>query len=201
MRLLFVGIVACSLLMTDWCVQRGHADEQQSDEQLASDLPGIHSYAVQLIEFQYKPTDEAKRTSAQIAEAFDELSSSGQIKVIEIVRLSALENYESMVNCGRMVDVVVGVSQSVPGRAASRVSQTRSVGTMVRLTANREEDKTLVALDYEASRIEGTGDENGGPATSQVRFQTTLLLENGKPMLVGGSSYGDTNYLMVTITQ
>ncbi len=201
MRLLFVGILACCLLANDWCSPRSIADEQQSvSEHAASDMPDVHSYSVQLVEFQYKPTDEAKRTSAQIAEVFDELSSSGQIKVIEIMRLSALENFESMVNCGRMVDVVTGVMQAGTGRPASKVTQTQSVGTMVKLTANQAGDKTLLTLAYEASRVEGNGGENGRPETSQVRFQTTLLLEDGKPKLVGGSSYGETNYLMVTIT-
>jgi type II secretory pathway component GspD/PulD (secretin) len=76
-----------------------------------------------------------------------------------------------------------------------------NIGTLVRLTAEPADGKVLLKLSYECSRFEGEGTDESPPDTTTFQIDTTLLLEAGKPTLVGGSSASATSYLMVSVDQ
>ena len=75
----------------------------------------------------------------------------------------------------------------------------QDVGTSVRVTAVPQGGKILLKLSYEASRFEGEAEEDSPPDTVKLQFNTTLLIEPGKPTLVGGSSADGSHLLMVSI--
>ena len=159
----------------------------------------IQSYVVQLTEFRLKASVDPTLKAKEIVQAFDKLKSDGKIDLIETVRLSALENHESMAQFGKTATVTTSISQTQRGRVRS--TQQREVGTMVELTAIPRNGKILLKLHYEASRFDGAGTEDSPPDTLTTRFNTTLLVEPGTPTLVGGTTAGATSLLFVSIAE
>jgi hypothetical protein len=114
-----------------------------------------------------------------------------------------------MVQFGKSAAVTVGVTNfgGAPnfqgGRGSARQVQYRQVGTLVKLTAVSQADKVLLKLSYEVSRLEGGAPDNPEEAPDMIvtQFNTTLLIEPGKPTLVGGTSAEPTNFLLVSVTE
>jgi hypothetical protein len=152
-----------------------------------------HAYMVQLTEFRIKKSTDAPVPTDEILKSFDELKDNGEIEIIETIRLSALPGYESMMQIGRRAAVTVGV-MNAPGRGQTRQVQHQMIGTMVRLTAEPSNGKTLLKLTYEASRFEGEGTDDSPPDTKTLQFNTTLLLDPSKTSLVGGTSADSSTY-------
>jgi type II secretory pathway component GspD/PulD (secretin) len=157
-----------------------------------------------------KNAADPKLSAADIVQAFQQPKAEETLQVMETVRLSALEGHEAMVQFGKNAAVTVGVTNfsgapNFPGgRGNARQVQYRQVGTLVKLTAQSQADKVLLKLSYEVSRLEGgspDGPEADAPDMSVIQFNTTLLLEPGKPTLVGGTSAESTNFLLVSVAE
>lgn len=171
------------------------------DTPAESPAAGLQSYVVQLTEFQLESSSDPKLTADNIVQSFDEMANEGKLEVVQIIRLSALERRETMVQFGKMVTVTSAVLPAGPGRGESRRTQQLEVGTLARLTAEPQEGKVLLQLSYEASRVEGDGHEDSPPEIRRIQFHTSLLIEPGKPVLVGGVSIEETSFLLVSITE
>lgn len=173
-------------------------EDSQSNGASAADSPA-QSYVVQFTEFRLKSSSDPKLSASEIVKSFEQMRDDGKVELVEVVRLSTLAGYESMVQFGKMASVTVGTTAALPGRGPTRQLQRQSVGTLVRVTAEPQEGKVLLKLAYEASRFEGAGQEDSPPDTVTVQFNTTLLIETGKPTLVGGTSADATTFLLVSI--
>lgn len=156
-------------------------------------------YVVQLTEFRMKRASDVKMTAGEIIKEFEEKKDKGDIEIVETIRMSTLANFESMVQVGRKVTVVTGV-MNAPGRAPVRQMQNQMVGTMVRLTAEPRDSKTMLRLSYEASRLDGEGEEDIPPDIKTFQIETSLLVDPAKLVLVGGSNADSTSYLVVSVT-
>ncbi|HYW78358.1 MAG TPA: hypothetical protein VE890_02240 [Thermoguttaceae bacterium] len=128
----------------------------------------------------------------------DQLRKDGKIDLLETVRLSALEGHESMVRFGKLTTVTVAVQGIGQGRTVRR-TDSRDVGTLVRLTARPEGEAILLTLQYEASRLDGPGQEDAPPDTGTVGVTTTMLIEPGQPTLAGSCRSDKTTLLIVSI--
>ena len=191
---LLLGLIVCV----------GNSALGQDAPEPAAALPsastGGETYLVQLTEFRIKDSAHAGWSTDEIVKRFERREEDGDVEIVESIRLSALSGLESMVQVGRRARVTVGVV-SAPGRGPTRQTEWESIGTLVRLTAQPADDKVLLKLSYECSRFEGEGTDESPPDTTTFQIDTTLLLEAGKPTLVGGSSASPTSYLMVSVEQ
>lgn len=194
MRLSTILLFA-SITFSSFC----YAQEDKNSQPVTNKSSGLGSaYVVQLTEFRMKKSSDVRISSSEIVKAFDELKDNGDIEIIESIRLSALPTYESMVQIGKKATVTVGVVNA-PGRGATRQTQQQMIGTMVRLTAEPSDGKTLLKLSYEASRFEGEGSDDSPPDTKTFQINTTLLLERSKTALVGGTSAESSTFLAVSV--
>lgn len=163
----------------------------------------VQSYTVQLTEFRLKSTSDPKLSASELVASFEQMKKDGKLDLVETIRLSALEQYESMAQFGRRAAVTVGVTvggaNGPVGRPTTRSIQHQMVGTTVRLTATPQQGKILLKLSYETARLEEEAKDAISPDTRMVQFNTTLLIEPGKPTLVGGSSAENSSYLLVSI--
>ncbi|TVS09394.1 MAG: hypothetical protein EA424_27235 [Planctomycetaceae bacterium] len=182
----------------------GHSAQAQDDPKPAAALPnastGGESYLVQLSEFRIKDSSHAGWSTDEIVKRFERREEDGAVEIVETIRLSALSGHESMVQVGRQARITVGVI-STPGRGSTRQMESHNIGTLVSLTAEPADGKVLLRLSYSSSRFEGTGTDESPPDIVTFQSDATLLLEAGKPTLVGGSSASETSYLMVSVDQ
>ncbi|WP_164101039.1 hypothetical protein [Candidatus Laterigemmans baculatus] len=122
-------------------------------------------------------------------------------EVVEMVRLSVLERNPTMVQFGRSAAVTTGQSFSGRDRPPVRQTQMMQVGTAVHVLATPQDDKVLLETTYESSRFDGEGTADGPPEIATVQIAGRLLLEPGKPTLVGGTSAKSGTYLLVIIEE
>jgi hypothetical protein len=192
--ILLLGLIVCL----------GNSSLGQDAPEPAAALPsassGGESYLVQLTEFRIGDSSHAGWSTDEIVKRFERRDEGGDVEIVETIRLSAHRGCESMVQVGRRARVTVGVV-TAPGRGSTRQMESHNIGTLVRLTAEPADGKVLLKLSYECSRFEGEGTDESPPDTTTFQIDTTLLLEAGKPTLVGGSSASPTSYLMVSVEQ
>ena len=191
----FTVLFLASITVTSFCF----AQEDKISQTVTNKSSGLgNAYIVQLTEFRLKKPSNVRMSSSEIVKAFDEMKDNGDVEIIETIRLSALPTYETMMQIGKKATVTVGVVNA-PGRGPTRQMQQQMIGTLVRLTAEPSDGKTLLKLSYEASRFEGEGSDDSPPDTKTFQVNTTLLLERAKTALVGGTSAESSTFLAVSI--
>lgn len=157
------------------------------------------SFLVQFTEFRFKHSPDVSRTSSEIVQSFDQLNKEGKIEIVQTVRINVLEYHENMVQIGKNVSVVSGVTRTPQGQQQSR--QSMSIGTLVQVKATPQDGKVLLKVAYTASRLDDNEIEDKPSDIATITFNSTLLLETGKATLVGGVTSDTNNFLMVTISK
>lgn len=195
MRYTFVALTAFVFLSAASLAQ-GEGTRDTADKAPESTL---RSYVVQLTEFRWKGSADLALSPRELVRAVDQLRKDGKLDVIETVRLSALENHESMAQFGKSVAIVTGVADTGQGRV--RNVGFHQVGTMVKLTAVPKDGKVVLELQYEASRLNGEGAADLPSSTLTTQFKTTLMIEPGTPTLVGSTTAQPSSLLVVSITE
>ncbi len=158
------------------------------------------SYVVQLTEYRFEQPLRPSQSAAEILELLAATGDSKKAEIVETVRLSTLSGTESMVQFGRRVSVTVGKATTRGGETV-RQKQGYDVGTVVRLTARPQDDKVAMALTFDSSRIGEEVDEDSPPDVIKTQISSTLLLELGKPSLVGSSTQASSRVIVVTVTE
>jgi hypothetical protein len=199
------------LLLLAACMLTPAAVVGQEEKPHEAGAASPKSYVVQFTEFRLKNAADPNLSAADIVQAFQQPNAEETLELIETVRLSALDGHESMVQFGKSAAVTMGVANfggapNFPGggRGNARQVQYRQVGTLVRLTAQSQAEKVLLKLSYEVSRLEAPAPdsaEDDAPDVNVIQFNTTLLVEPGKPTLVGGTSAEPTDFLVVSVTE
>jgi len=195
MRSTFVALTALVLLAAASLAQ----DERARDTAEKAPESTVRSYVVQLTEFRWKGAADLALSARELARAVDQLRKDGKLELIETVRLSALENHESMVHFGKSVPVPTAVAQTRQGPVRS--VEYREVGAIVQLTAAPKGGKVALELKYAAARLTGEGAGDLPPNTLLTECKTTLTIEPGTPTLVGSTTPQSTSLLMVSITE
>ena len=157
------------------------------------------SFLVQFTEFRFKHAPEVSRTSSEIVQSFDQLNKDGKIELVQTVRLNVLEYHENMVQIGKNVSVVSGVTRTPQGQQQSR--QSMSIGTLVQVKATPQDGKVLLKVAYTASRMDDSETEDKPSDIATITFNSAHLLEIGKATLLGGVTSDTNNFLMVTISK
>ncbi len=110
------------------------------------------SFLVQFTEFRFKHAPDVSRTSSEIVQSFDQLNKEGKIELVQTVRLNVLEYHENMVQIGKNVSVVSGVTRTAQG-LQQQSRQSMSIGTIVQVKATPQDGKILLKVAYTASRM------------------------------------------------
>jgi len=155
------------------------------------------SYIVQLTEFRFKSSVNPKISASEIVAQFEKPNSEGLIQHIETIRMSVQSGANNMVHFGRQVTVTTGTVTNA-GKT-TRISKDTSIGTILRVNAMPQDQNVQLEIDYEASRLDGDGTEVSPPNTVITKITSMQTFQIGKPMLVGGTSAGETTYVIVTI--
>jgi type II secretory pathway component GspD/PulD (secretin) len=135
-------------------------------------------------------------------------SSEGKVHFRAVV--STLDNQEATITVSRQEPQIVGMSRGPVGMSTNSVNMT-NVGTQITLTPRIDGNKAVVlALKISESRLDR--EENGAvigqskdnhpimtPSTEQFTAQTTVRLEDAKPVILGGlKTNGQTRTISVT---
>jgi hypothetical protein len=192
-RLLAVSWLACGVVLGQDSVPSTTANNGPA--------AAPQSYVVQLTEFRLKESSDPSLSAGDIVRSFQQMKDDENLELVETVRLSTLAHHESMVQFGKQATVITGVAFPGAGRAPARSTQQQTIGTLVRVTVEPRDGKVLLKLSYEVSRFEGELPEDRPPHTVTKQFNTTLLIEAGKPTLVAGTSADATSYLIVSIEE
>ena len=166
------------------------------DEPMNSAEP--ESYILQLTEFRLASASDPKLTPSEIVDRF--VSGDEGVTPVSTVRMSALSDIKCMAQFGRQTAVTTG-SMTTGRGTTQRATQMIQVGTMVRFTASPRAGKVLVELSYESSQLEGEGTDSSPPDTVTSQFETAALVEFGKPKLIGGTSEGQTSFLILSVNR
>jgi hypothetical protein len=178
-------------------------DNQPVEEPPTAESRSHDRYVVHLTEYRLGAPIDLAKSSQDVLRAIEQQRQEGQAELVETIRLTALEEYESMIQFGRSVFVTTDVTTTPRGRAQNL--QERQVGTLVRLNARRAGERILVALSYEASRLEGDGKVDtdgqaiGPPDTVTFEFTTTLILNPNETVLVGQGNTDTSRILALRI--
>ncbi|MHC4992206.1 MAG: hypothetical protein ACYTGC_14635 [Planctomycetota bacterium] len=173
-------------------------DAGRNDRGPAQREPAPKNYVVHLTEFRLGSSADPRLTADDILRSFDQANEEGTIDLIGTVRVHALGGHESRVQFGTRKAMTMGTSVSNRG-AQTRSFQMQELGTIVQVTATPYQEKVLLRLSYESSRVEGEEQDDGPPEIRLVQIDTTLLIRPGAPSLIGGTSAHGTQYLRVSI--
>jgi hypothetical protein len=117
----------------------------------------------------------------------------GELRSVTRIPLATLDQMPATIQFGKRVAVESGRTSPGGGRGPMVAYSIQSGGTLLQLTPALQENGTiLVELTVEQSRIpEETGNEEEGAASpnlkaSTMTAKTTLRIQPGKPVFVGG---------------
>lgn len=213
MRLLLI-FSAASMLIPAVCGAQdrvvGQASAAAFEASAAADADH-RSYVVQLTEFRLKSASDTKMTADDIVAKFTE--GGDDVEVVQTVRLSTLTGFESFAQFGTVKSITTSWSSGSdrrggggPPSAPVRSTTDYPVGTIARVKLSPVGDSVAMQLKYEKSYVEGDEGKEFDPATyvqpdrKSSQYETTLLLEPGKPAFVGGTSGDDSTYLVVSVS-
>ena len=187
-------------LISFFSIQHVMAQEQPNSGTLSITSPKAEtpvSYVLQLTEFRFKSSVDPKITAREIVAQFEKPKTDDSIQHIETIRMSIQSGVNNKVQFGRQVTVTTGMMTNA-GKS-TRITQDRSVGTVLRVSAIPQGQSVQLGIDYESSRFDGDGTEDSPPDTVTAKITSMQLFEIGKPMLVGGTSAGETSYVIVSV--
>jgi len=190
-----------TILLAMMCLfvpRHGFTQEQPQTTTAATpkaDAP--ESYIVQLTEFRFKSSVNLKLSARDIVAQFEKPTTDGLIQPIETIRMSIQSGAENMVQFGRQVTVTTGTMTNA-GKS-TRINKDRTIGTILRVNAIPQDQKVQLTFTYESSRLDGDKTDDSPPDTLTTTISSMQLFELGKPTLVGGTSAGDTTYVILTI--
>lgn len=159
--------------------------------------PSRSTYDLVLTEFRLNSGPNPALTSQDIIQSVLKAKEGSDVELVETVRMTAITENECMVQFGRQSTVTSGYVQA--GDRRTRTTQSRQVGTLVRVMLTPKNGKVMLQLTYESSRFDGAGDDEGLVDIVTNTFNSLLLIEPGKPHLVGGQATDKSKYLMISV--
>jgi hypothetical protein len=175
----------------------------RGQERVAASTPPTlekgESYVVRLTEFKLAKEVAARSSNEAILKALDDAHNSGDVEVLESIRLSVFEGHECSIQIGRTTSVKQGMVMAA-GRSPMPQTRYQSIGTTVRVTATPSAEKILLKLAYESSRFDGQKTEENPPDMTTVQVSTSLALaRDATAILAGGTSGDSTIFLAISL--
>lgn len=145
--------------------------------------------------------------SDEVLDRIKSLKSTGRVDIANRIELTGIENQPAFLQVGQTVPLPTS-SVSIPGRGASTNYRDVSIGMIFKVQARLSGESDIVLnTDFEKSEItppSGDADEgsrSARQAVSQLTHQSTVRLQDGHSLLVGGlisqSSDGETEAYLV----
>lgn len=157
---------------------------------------------VTIAQWRTKPGKEGEARTAPALDGIDlpALEKSGELRVKERIRLTTLDQQKAFFQRGESVPIVTGVSATARGGGGSfgpqRSINYQQIGTMVIVTPRIAKDRIIVEAKIDRSSVESgdgpllakgeDGTETRAPNLMTGTTQTTVTLEAGKTVVVGG---------------
>lgn len=168
----------------------------EADKPAAVGAVRPRSFVFQIAEIHTAEAAPIELTSSEVLKWLEGAQKSGQIELLETVRMTVVEGHQSLTQFGRSIAVVTGETQSAQGRTQNR--ERREFGTIVNLAAKAIGDAVGVELGYDAARP-GDGADGGAAAVTTTQVKTKLMVEPGKPTLVAAKSAKSGTYLVLIL--
>lgn len=124
-----------------------------------------------------------------IAAAVSALSSRTAVEIVSAPKVVALDNRTAKLQVGDQVPVVTQSSRSSNSNDAPLVTTTeyRSTGVILDVTPRISDDKVLLDVSQEVSSVAKTTTSGiDSPTIQQRRLQSTLMLQDGQTVALGG---------------
>jgi hypothetical protein len=156
---------------------------------------------LELMQLRWNAPGEALPDAKTLLASFAQLRESGKLTDAETIQLSVLEGQKCSAQFGRQIMITTATTTVPGGRGAVRSMQSLDVGTMVRATIVRQQDKLQVELSYEASQLAETKQEDIPPTTTRISADSTLLLTPGELTVVASRAADTSIVLLARITE
>jgi len=181
--------------------QDAKVDKSQPDTDHAS-TTNNRSYSIEIIEFQIDASDGADLSADQLVKSFAQMKSDAMLKRADTIRFSAVEQKASVIDIGKLVSLTTGSMPAGQGRPAVRQMRDVEVGTKAEaMLVSSGKGQVSMDLLYRSSRVEGEGTDDSPPNIVSVTIETALVLELGKPKLLGGTSADPNVYVLLKVTE
>lgn len=187
LQLLFVSGFLCSCLYA--------ADQNDA----SGSSPPLQSHEITLIEFQLKDAQSLLLSKDNIAENFDQLTADGRIEIIETVQLYAVTGYKAKVLFGRQISVVQGLTHGPHGE--TRSMKEVALGTGVAAMIAPKDDKLVLSLEYQSSRVFGEIPQDSPPEIATLQIDTSLVLGNAERTVLCGTTSQNLTFVMVMVKE
>ncbi|MEL6107165.1 MAG: hypothetical protein AAFU85_14075 [Planctomycetota bacterium] len=154
-------------------------------------------YLVTLSEYRLDKPIAPTASEADILEFID----GENAKPVETVRITAVEETDSMVQFGKRATITVGMTSSGRGLPTRR-TQAIEVGTILKVTVTSHPKGALAEIRYSTSRLpDSSSDEATPPDVTTNTVEATQIYELGKPRLLSMSSLEEAPCLVVSIRE
>lgn len=126
-------------------------------------------------------------TGEDVRKQLNELEKAEKIKVLDRLKLSTVEDVQTMVQVGKQTSVVRGGGF---GGGRGGVVSREQVGTLANLTARADGDRVVMNLQVEKSFVSpGDDDDQTAASTHQMTVQSTVSVKSGDALVVGGQTF------------
>ena len=161
----------------------------------------LRQYSLKLTQYRLEKPIKTSSTSEEILALIGGLKSiKGEREgvggeVLETIRLTLVSNIKSTAEFGRNVNVVVGQTKTRNGSVMKQI-ETMAVGSTLEATVSKMEEKLLLTISFSTSNLGKRVSEEARPDVGESRFKTTLVLEPGKPTILGSSTKNGTVFVV-----
>lgn len=161
---------------------------------------GMGSYVVEVTEFQIKSAADPKLTSDRILDAFNERKrgKESEIEMLDTTRINVIDGESAKVSVTNESPIVIKANKE-GGKSGKPPVAFREIGTTLEVTATPHEDKIRLKLRYRSSRQPAKKARDRSDSHDVYEVDSTILLEPGVPVFLGGSSREPGNHLVVSI--
>lgn len=153
-------------------------------------------YLLTLSEYQLEKPLPTTATEAEILEAIE----AEKLTPIETLRVTAVEDTDSMVQFGKRATITVGMT-SGRGPVPTRRVESIEVGTLLKVTIASHAKGAIAEIRYSTSRLADGGGDDLPPDVTTNTVEATQVYELGKPRLLSMSSLGKAPCVVVSIRE
>lgn len=152
-------------------------------------------YMLTLAEYELEEAIPLGLSEAEVLE----LIRKSKASPVGTIRMSAVEDTESMVQFGRRVAITTG--QVSIGRGTSRRTEFMETGTIVSVRIAPHAKGAIADVDFSASRLDGDGSDDTPPEVVTTTAQATQIYAMGKERLLASTSLGDKTCIVITVRE
>ncbi|MCO8121888.1 hypothetical protein NHH03_09085 [Stieleria sp. TO1_6] len=172
------------------------AAENVMAEKVGTPKPMVKTqYLVELSEYELEQAVPVAISESEIIDVIRRSKS----KPLETVRMTAVEETDSMVQNGRRVTVTTG--KVTHGNTTSRSTEQLEVGTMLRVKIVPHAKGALADVSYATSRLDGNGTDVSPPDVLTKTIESTQIYVLGKERLLSSMSADKFTCVLISVSE